>query len=47
MEDAVDPLPPERPQRDAVPHHADDAHDQDQQALSHPLKDSKIINQIK
>ena len=41
MEDAVHPLPRERPDGDAVAEHADDADDEDEQPLGRPLKFSK------
>ena len=41
VEDAVHPLPRERPDGDAVAEHADDADDEDEQPLGRPLKFSK------
>ena len=43
MEDAVHPLPRERPDGDAVAEDADDADDQDEQALGRPLKFRKNL----
>lgn len=43
VEDAVHPLPRERPDGDAVAEDADDADDQDEQALGRPLKFRKDL----